>query len=151
MIANWIKEWAIVISGGATFLLALGAFWAIRQTRSIQKAEKRERLLNEIIEWATDIVNYILESDVFDIVTFRQGLYPDNTFEELFYEVKNLRIARAKSTKILTIAHQVDQALNEKIEEKIQTLVNELRVQIGCLRNTEETPKVAPWAPWVKT
>ena len=64
MIANWIKEWAIVISGGATFLLALGAFWAIRQTRNIQKAEKRERLLNEIIEWATNILR--LNSDLFD-------------------------------------------------------------------------------------
>ena len=56
MIADWIKEWAIVISGGATFLLAIAAFCAIRQTRGIQKSEKRQRLLNEIIVWAEDIL-----------------------------------------------------------------------------------------------
>ena len=30
----------------------------IRQTRDMQKSEKRERLLNEIIEWATNITKY---------------------------------------------------------------------------------------------
>ena len=44
----------------ATLLLAIAAFLAIRQTRNIQKAEKRERLLNEIIEWAIDVAKPIL-------------------------------------------------------------------------------------------
>ena len=34
------------------------ALRTIRQTRSIQKAEKRDRLLNEIIEWAEDILTF---------------------------------------------------------------------------------------------
>ena len=55
MIANWIKEWAIPLSAGATFLLALGAFLAIWQTRKTQEREHKHRLLNEIIEWAIEV------------------------------------------------------------------------------------------------
>jgi hypothetical protein len=52
---EWLKEWAVPLSAGATFLLALAAFWAIWQNYSLNKKERRERLLNEIIEWAIDI------------------------------------------------------------------------------------------------
>jgi len=45
----------LAISAGATFLLALAAFWAIWQNRGIQIKNRKERLLNEIIEWAEDI------------------------------------------------------------------------------------------------
>jgi hypothetical protein len=48
---NWLA-----ISAGATFLLALAAFWAIWQNHSLRKRERKERLLNEIIEWATQIL-----------------------------------------------------------------------------------------------
>ena len=55
---NFLDEWA---SAGAPAMMLLAVLAAlgigittILQTRSIQKAEKRERLLNEIIEWAVD-------------------------------------------------------------------------------------------------
>jgi len=47
---NWLA-----ISAGATFLLALAAFWAIWQNYIFRRKERKERLLNEIIEWAIDI------------------------------------------------------------------------------------------------
>ncbi len=50
MMSDWSLPLAI-----ATGSLAAAAFWAIRQTRDTQKSEKRERLLNEIIEWAIDV------------------------------------------------------------------------------------------------
>lgn len=53
--SNWINLIAAILVGGGTLALAFMAWKSIRQTRSIQKAEKRERLLNEIIEWAEDI------------------------------------------------------------------------------------------------
>ena len=53
--SDWIILGAAILTGGGTLSLAIMAWRAIRQTRSIQKAEKRERLLNEIIEWAEDI------------------------------------------------------------------------------------------------
>lgn len=56
IIENWLA-----ISAGATFLLALAAFWAIWQNYRLHKKERRERLLNEIIEWAIDIQKVSLE------------------------------------------------------------------------------------------
>lgn len=44
-----------VISGLTTLFLALAAFWTIRQNYSFRRQEKKERLLNEIIEWAIDV------------------------------------------------------------------------------------------------
>jgi hypothetical protein len=53
--SDWINL-AAAISGWIGILcLGIIAWLTIRQTRSIQKAEKRERLLNEVIEWAEDI------------------------------------------------------------------------------------------------
>jgi len=36
-------------------LLAIAAFWAIWQNRNLQRKERRERLLNEIIEWGLEV------------------------------------------------------------------------------------------------
>ena len=51
---NWINLIAAILIGGGTLFLGIMAWRTIRQTRRIQKAERRERLLNEIIEWAID-------------------------------------------------------------------------------------------------
>jgi transcription termination factor NusB len=55
----WLKEWAVPLSAGVTLLavfVALGIGVAsIWNTRSMQKKERRERLLNEIYEWALEI------------------------------------------------------------------------------------------------
>jgi len=47
--------WFFAASAGATLLLAIAAFWAIWQNHQLQIRERRERLLNEIIEWAMDV------------------------------------------------------------------------------------------------
>ena len=48
--------WFLAASAGATLFLAIAAFWAIWQNYSLHKRERKERLLNEIIEWATQIL-----------------------------------------------------------------------------------------------
>ena len=48
---NWLA-----VSALATLVLALAAFWAIRQNYLLHKRERRERQLNKIIEWATQTV-----------------------------------------------------------------------------------------------
>ena len=55
-ISDWINLIAAIIVGGGTLFLGIMAWRTIHQTGSIQKSEKRERLLNEIIEWAEDIL-----------------------------------------------------------------------------------------------
>lgn len=54
----------LAISAGATFLLALAAFWAIWQNHSLQKRERKERLLNEIIEWVSDFKRKAVPTDI---------------------------------------------------------------------------------------
>jgi hypothetical protein len=61
----------------ATVTLAVAAFWAIWQNYSFQRQEKKERLIDEIIKWAEDIIIYSLRGGVFDIVTLSQGLNAD--------------------------------------------------------------------------
>ncbi|MFC1983954.1 hypothetical protein ACFLVO_02965 [Chloroflexota bacterium] len=128
---NWVG-----ISALTTMLLAIAAFWAIKQNYSFRREERKERLLNEIIEWAENIVNHVLESGVFDIVTLGQGLNPDDTFQELYNELKNLRIDKVKSIKILTITRPIDLVLNKNTE----TLANELEVQISHLTEYRRDP-----------
>jgi hypothetical protein len=54
-VTDWISLIAAILVGGGTLALAFMTWKSIRQTRSIQKSEKRERLLNEVIEWALEV------------------------------------------------------------------------------------------------
>ena len=49
---NWLA-----VSALATLILAIAAFWAIRQNYNFRRQEKKERLLNEIIDWAISIIS----------------------------------------------------------------------------------------------
>ena len=68
MVWEWLKEWALVLSAGITLLavfVALGiGVSSLIQTNKLKKAEKRERLLNEIIEWTLEIQTNALEVDI---------------------------------------------------------------------------------------
>lgn len=68
IIAGGMYVWALIIllendnwvgiSALTTMLLGIAAFWAIWDSREREKRDRKERLLNEIIEWATDIVKF---------------------------------------------------------------------------------------------
>ena len=62
--SDWITLGAAILVGGGTLFLGIMAWRTIHQTRSIQKAEKRERLLNEIIEWTVDILSCGHETEI---------------------------------------------------------------------------------------
>lgn len=55
-IFGFFDDWALVLSAAATLLLAFTAFWAIMDNRYGRKVDRKERLLNEIVEWAEDIL-----------------------------------------------------------------------------------------------
>ncbi len=50
------SDWINTLVAIGTISLAVVAFSSIRQTRNIHKKEHRDKLLKEIIEWATDIL-----------------------------------------------------------------------------------------------
>ena len=56
---NWLA-----VSALATLILAIAAFWAIRQNYNFRRQEKKERLLNEIIDWAINITECGLEKEI---------------------------------------------------------------------------------------
>ncbi len=56
---NWVG-----ISALTTMLLAIAAFWAIRQNHGLRKSEKRERLLNKIIEWVSEVKRKTVPTDI---------------------------------------------------------------------------------------
>ncbi len=62
--SDWINLIAAVLIGAGTLFLGIMAWRTIRQTRTIQKAETRERLLNEIIDWAEDVAKRTIESNL---------------------------------------------------------------------------------------
>jgi len=48
----------------ATLLLAGASFWTIRQNYKLRDKDRKERLLNEIIEWAVEIHTASLKTDL---------------------------------------------------------------------------------------
>ncbi len=59
--SDWINLIVAIFVGGGTLFLGIMAWRNIRQTRNLQKAEKGERLLNEIIEWASGCMSCAFE------------------------------------------------------------------------------------------
>jgi hypothetical protein len=47
---------ATLVLAFVTVFLAIGTFLTIRQNRKFREKDRKERLLNEIIEWAEDVV-----------------------------------------------------------------------------------------------
>lgn len=58
---TFLDEWATVLGATVTLMLAGAAFLAIKDNRDTRKKEKQERLLKEILHWATDIGRYMLD------------------------------------------------------------------------------------------
>ncbi len=76
---EWLKEWAQVISTGITLLAVLVALGigvaSIWNTQSLQKKERKERLLNEIIEWAKGLEERIFPPGETKILTNIRELF----------------------------------------------------------------------------
>ncbi len=130
-----IDTW-LAISAGATFLLALVAFWAIWQNHSLQKRERKDRLLNEIIEWATGISRGSLDKDmenlVNDIECARElAAVNIDEWEKYSKEVPS------KNKYIIKIASNFDNDLQESVK-KLDTLLRyRIELQIPYFQGRE--------------
>jgi len=54
-IFDFFNEWATILYAGVTLLLIGVAVWTIMDNRYARRIDRKERLLNEIIEWAEDV------------------------------------------------------------------------------------------------
>jgi len=68
-IGDWITLAAVVVA------LGIGVA-SILHTQSLQKQERKERLLNEIIEWATETIEWDIEKDYFTEKRLREADKP---------------------------------------------------------------------------
>jgi len=111
-IGDWITLGAVIVA------LGLGLYSLI-QTHKLQKRERRERLLNEIIEWAKDIHKSSLEIDIpfIDMSRIRElemQSYPPSFIENMKEGVKNQIETYANYQNLA--AHAKAAAMNEYIK-----------------------------------
>jgi len=108
-IFEFFNEWSLIFSASATLLLALIAFWAIIDNRWSLKLSQRERLLNEIIDWATEILvcNREYRDYVLSHSEFRHNMASLESFNVISW--KGVKIgAVAKSLKIEILISAVE-------------------------------------------
>ncbi len=98
-ISDWITLAAVLVA------LGLGVSSLI-QTQSLQKRERKERLLNEIIEWATSIADTIVTQSVQNTNSDKNKLFMYAHFE-------------SKSEYMVTIAKIADSSLVPYVERII--------------------------------
>ena len=124
-VSDWINLIAAILVGGGTLFLGIMAWRSIRETRNIEMAQKRERLLNEILEWATSLANVAFGHEVATII-------PTEDPESLRFHSLGNRIFR----------YQAIEIRNDYIEECAQVFGEELHnavlAIISCRNNAGE-------------
>ena len=112
-ISDWINIIAAILVGGGTLFLGIMAWRTIRQNSNIQKAEKRERLLNEIKDWIFGIKDITLAPITEDNLTFRQF----NIASRYGVPMSRAELLEIEIEKILK-----DQDLKEKVSKVAELL-----------------------------
>ena len=124
---DWITLTAVIVA------LGIGVA-SILHTQSMQKKERRERLLNEIIEWAIDISRSHPEEIHRDIARIREEA------KEQEFLAANIRIImdslvgmRGRNQYTGSIARKVDKTLKESVDK----LIKEMESYIALLYEWE--------------
>jgi hypothetical protein len=137
-------DWSLPLAI-ATGSLAAAAFWAIWQNYQLHKRERRERLLNEIIEWAEDIDIASLTPDI--------SFIAKNTIDVQFLRAERdantlmrYGISRSKATSILTIVEErfkgaLLKYLNKVLNELIEFIYIKQMMLSKALPNEKNFPK----------
>ena len=118
MMLDWSLPLAI-----ATGSLAGAAFWSIWQNYSLHKRERKERLLNEIIEWAINITKCGTEKEFKEVTGIRDEDMSDRFIDAFFSEVRfNFQATRGKSEYISNITSNFGRDLQDAVKELIEAV-----------------------------
>ena len=132
--SDWINIIAAILVGGGTLFLGIMAWHTIRQTRTIQKAEKRERLLNEIIKWAIDMTKGELLMEFADVGGIkdiqRARLYLYTTVDKLHF---SFRQARTRGQYISGIVSILGADLQGAVGEVVRNLEAHIQALNKCM------------------
>ena len=131
--SDWLYISSIISGVIGTLTLGVIAWLNIRQVRNTHKAERKERLLNEIIEWVTDLNKCAWESEYTISTGVSSGEYKILREANIF---SRFRAADSKSEYIRNIAltfgedlhsnaEQVKKQLDELLALKWKSLLSE--------------------------
>jgi len=143
-----LPQYALGLSILATLAMAFAALLNIKQSADRENRDRRERLLNAIIDWATNVAKSSLEKGVFDESIPIEELPAERALPELLDSVVAFRMARAESLHVSNVAAEIDSILKKEIEK----LVEGLKEQISFLmkyKRQQPTP-IHPAEPVVK-
>jgi hypothetical protein len=137
---KWLKEWSQAISAGIMLLavfVALGIGVAsILHTQSMQKRERRERLLDEIIEWAVDMTKGELLMEFADVKGIqgvrKTRLYLYVTVDKLQFTFRQARTRGLYISRIVSI-------LGTNLQQAVGELRRNLEAHIQALKECMDT------------
>jgi len=121
-ITGWITLAAVLVA------LGIGVSSLI-QTNKLKKAEKRERLLNEIIEWAVDVTKWRPKEifkemmNVSDTLKLQRLLY-----SHIIQIMENFIETRGRNKYISDIAIKFDKNLGEAVDNLIDVLESKIEL-----------------------
>ena len=124
---NWINLVAAIIVGSGTLFLGIMAWRTIVQTRSIQKAERREKLLNEIIEWAMDVAKLNFKIYNFVEAQISKESWVESGIGEIVSQFQSVEAKGVYINSIALSSFKVDKKLSKDIKavnKEIRELVD---------------------------
>jgi len=135
-VGDWITLGAVIVA------LGIGVA-SILYTQSLQKKERKEKLLNEIIEWATNILSY---KSPLDVVNNPEWILEKNVSEDekiKFIQIYGwmdlmgqLAVLQQRGEYIAQIASKIRLDLGNKVAEVIDNIESYLRVLFDGVENT---------------
>ena len=125
--SDWMNLIAAILVGGGTLALAFMTWKSIRQTRCIQKAEKREGLLNETIEWAINVTRANFGGEI--IVT--SGL--SEKIQRRRDAVNRLLACQLLTVKGKEMVEPIALSINEELSDAVKEVLTTLDVVLGIL------------------
>ena len=118
----------------ASFLVAVVALGlgvsSFIQTKNLQKKERKERLLKEIIEWAIDVSKWRPKEMHKDMVGIKNNLKQQEIIHAYISRIMDSFVEmRGRNQYVSTIAMKID--IN--LEESVNKLIDELEAYINLL------------------
>ncbi len=123
-----------MVAALTTLLVAYAAFRTIRSNREKEERDKKERLLNEIVEWAIDIAKCGLEKEFKYISQFEKDDPRSDRFVSAFFAelARNFQAIEGKSQYIHTIALKFEESLQKAVKELIETVEEHIDLLDEC-------------------
>ena len=125
--SDWISLVSAILIGGGTLALAFMTWKSIRQTRSIQRAEKKERLLNEIIDWAVSVTKWRPKGSAKEMISTPENLKRRQLFSEVVGAIEVFVALRGRNQYAISISRTFGGALGKSVGKLIDTLEQKIK------------------------